>query len=110
MPSEAELLSIATLEAMACGRPVLAAAAMALPELVSDNVNGYLFQPGDPADAARCLALLADHPERWPEMGKASLEKVQQHSLDRGLAQYEELYRSVLTDAGSLQSADLVNR
>jgi 1,2-diacylglycerol 3-alpha-glucosyltransferase len=40
MPSTAELLSIATLEAMACGRPVLAARARALPELVSDGDNG----------------------------------------------------------------------
>jgi glycosyltransferase involved in cell wall biosynthesis len=96
MPSEAELLSIATLEAMACGLPVLAARAMALPELVSENVNGFLFNPGDATDAASCLGLLADHPERWKEMGQASLDKVQQHSLDRGLSQYEDLYRSVL--------------
>ena len=96
MPSEAELLSIATLEAMACGRPVLAARAMALPELVSEDVNGFLFKPGEAKDAARCLALLADHPERWQDMGKASLEMVQQHSLERGLNQYEDLYRFVL--------------
>ena len=43
MPSEAELLSIASLEAMACGRPMLAANAVALPELVTDGMNGYLL-------------------------------------------------------------------
>jgi glycosyltransferase involved in cell wall biosynthesis len=50
MPSEAELLSISTLEAMACGRPVLLANALALPELVRYGENGYLFKPGDVKD------------------------------------------------------------
>ena len=46
MPSIAELQSIATMEAMASGLPVVAADAMALPHLVHDQVNGYLFEPG----------------------------------------------------------------
>jgi glycosyltransferase involved in cell wall biosynthesis len=48
-------LSIASLEAMACGRPLLLANAIALPELVAVGVNGYLFEPGNPSDAARSL-------------------------------------------------------
>ncbi|MEI7845498.1 MAG: glycosyltransferase [Chloroflexota bacterium] len=92
MPSEAELLSIASLEAMACGLPVLLANAVALPELVGDGANGYLFRPGDAADAARCIALLANHPEQWARMGIGSLEKAQYHSLGNALKQYESLY------------------
>jgi glycosyltransferase involved in cell wall biosynthesis len=43
MPSIAELQSIATMEAMASGRPVIAADAMALPHLVHSGDNGYLY-------------------------------------------------------------------
>jgi 1,2-diacylglycerol 3-alpha-glucosyltransferase len=96
MPSEAELLSISTLEAMGCSRPVLAANAVALPELVTDSVNGLLFKPGDVADAARCMAWFADHPERWSAMGAASLEKVQMHSLENIVRKYEALYERIL--------------
>ena len=96
MPSEAELLSIASLEAMATARPILAANSQALPELVTDDVNGYLFKPGSVSDAMRCMALLADHPERWPAMGAASLEKVQHHSLENMLTSYEHLYQQLL--------------
>ena len=99
MPSEAELLSIATLQAMACSRPVLAADAIALPELVTEKINGLLFKPGDVADAARCMEWFADHPERWSAMGAASLEKVQFHSLDNILGRYETLYEKVLLNA-----------
>ena len=95
MPSEAELLSIASLEAMSCGRPVLAAHARALPELVNEGVNGYLFQPGNAQDAARYMALLANHPARWQSMGAASLEKARLHSLNRTLQSYEKVYGTV---------------
>jgi glycosyltransferase involved in cell wall biosynthesis len=92
MPSAAELLSIASLEAMACGRPLLVADAVALPELVTQGVNGYLFKPGDAADAAHYMELLADHPERWADMGRASFERAQDHSLAKTIERYEGYY------------------
>ncbi len=92
MPSDAELLSIASLEAMACGKPVLLADAVALPELVTPGENGYLFKPNDAADAARCMALLADHPERWAAMGQASFVRAQEHSLEKTVSKFEALY------------------
>src|SRR5699024_8028870 len=47
MPSTAELQSIATLEALASRKPVVLADAVALPHLVRDGVNGFLFPPRD---------------------------------------------------------------
>ena len=99
MPSEAELLSIATLEAMSTGRPVLLADAVALPELASNGVNGYLFRPGDPADAAKRMAQLADHPEKWARMGLRSQEKANLHSMEYTLRQYESLYSDLQVGA-----------
>jgi glycosyltransferase involved in cell wall biosynthesis len=96
MPSEAELLSIASLQAMACARPMLVANAVALPELVSLNENGLLFRPGDVEDAARCMSLLADHPERWPAFGAASLERAKNHSLENIITHYLHLYNSAI--------------
>jgi len=96
MPSQAELLSIATLEAMACGRPVLAARAQALPEMVNNGVNGYLFEDGSAEDLARHMAQMADQHTRWPDMQAASLQKVQVHSLENTLNHYEEIYESAM--------------
>lgn len=95
MPSEAELQCLAALEAMATGRPVLAADARALPELVRNGVNGYLFRVGDVDDAARRMAQLADERERWPAMGEASLAMARPHSLTHTVRRYEELYRDL---------------
>ncbi len=96
MPSDAELQSIATLEAMACGKPVLAANARALPELVQDGVNGYLFEPGNAADAACRMAQLAHEHDCWADMGAASLARVSQHSIGDTVRRYEELYCKLL--------------
>ncbi|MHC1781473.1 MAG: glycosyltransferase [Anaerolineaceae bacterium] len=99
MPSEAELLSIASLEAMAAGKPLLVARIQSPARTGHDGVNGYLFEPGSVQDAARCMALLADHPEDRPRMGAASLEKVKAHSVDAVLKRYEDLYRGCLKGA-----------
>ncbi len=96
MPSEAELQSIATLEAMATGRPVLLANARALPELVEVGVNGYLFRPGDPEDAARYMRRLLDERDRWPEMGAASRRIAEGHSLERMWETYEGIYAELV--------------
>ena len=96
MPSEAELQSIATLEAMATGRPVLLANARALPELVEVGVNGYLFRPGDPEDAARYMRRLLDERGRWPEMGAASRRIAEGHSLERMWETYEGIYAKLV--------------
>ncbi len=98
MPSEAELLSISTLEAMACGRPVILADALALPELVRDGENGYLFKAGDVADLVRLIRFMADHPERWREMGVVSREISRLHSLEDTIHKFESLYTQLISE------------
>ncbi|SDE63212.1 glycosyltransferase [Pseudonocardia oroxyli] len=92
MPGIAELQSLVTLEAMAAGKPVVAADAMALPHLVRPGRNGWLFAPGDvEALAVRLAALLADAGTRR-RMGTASREIVAGHTLDATLDAFEDLY------------------
>ena len=61
MPSSAELQSIATLEAMSCGKPILAANARALPELVEHGSNGFLFNPQNAQSLAENIRLSSQH-------------------------------------------------
>jgi glycosyltransferase involved in cell wall biosynthesis len=96
MPSPQELQSIATLEAMACGKPILAADARALPELVKPGVNGYLFQPNNAEDAARRMDLILNERSRWASMGQASVTFIQQHSLKNTINHYEEHYKMAM--------------
>lgn len=93
MPSHAELQSIATLEAMSSGLPVLAADARALPELVEHQLNGYLFATGDIADAKQGLLYLAERRAEWPYMSRVSLQKAEKHALQNSIHAYSQWYR-----------------
>ena len=92
IPSEAELQSLATMEAMACGLPVVAADAYALPELVHHTVNGYLFQRGNSEEMARYLDMLVKDAEMRSQMGSKSLEIIARHDRAKVLDQWEALY------------------
>jgi glycosyltransferase involved in cell wall biosynthesis len=96
MPSSAELQSIATLEALSCGKPALAANARALPELVTHGLNGYLFDSDNAASAAHWMSKFLEKPEDWAKMGKEGVARAQSHSLNNTIEAYEEFYLSVI--------------
>lgn len=96
MPSEAELLSIATLEAMSASLPILCADALALPELVKPGENGELFHSGDAQAAAAAIAAFIAKPGLWRQMGANSLERAQAHRMPSVLEAYEALYARAL--------------
>jgi glycosyltransferase involved in cell wall biosynthesis len=92
--SIAELQSIATMEAMASALPIVAADAVALPHLVHDGENGYLFEPGDVDElAARLTDVLTADPAEYERMQRASLDGVAIHDINRTLDTFEALYR-----------------
>lgn len=116
MPSIAELQSIATMEAMASALPVVAADAMALPHLVHDGRNGFLFTPGDAQDLADKLAqVLSATPDDLDALKRESLKLIGAHDINRTLNTFESLYRGEpvvdpviepVTDEASAHSAE----
>lgn len=62
MTSRKEGLPMAALEAMGLGVPVIAPAIGALPGLIRDGVNGFLYTAGDMDAAAQCLDRLTALP------------------------------------------------
>ena len=92
MPGVAELQSLATMEAMAAGKPVIAANAMALPHLVHPGRNGWLFEPGDVNQLAQRLHTLVHDAPMRARMGAASSEIISHHALAATLERFEGLY------------------
>ncbi|TAK36885.1 MAG: glycosyltransferase family 4 protein [Chloroflexota bacterium] len=90
--SPAELQSLVTLEAAASGLPIVAANAGALPELVEDGRDGFLFDVGSAAQmAARTLRILRD-PALHNLMRCRSREIAERHDINRVFAKYEALF------------------
>lgn len=95
MPGTAELQSIATLEAMAAGLPIIAANALALPHLVQPGVNGALYWPGDVRGLAIAMKdVLADEGRRRA-LGQASRALVAQYDIGLTLEAIERIYINI---------------
>lgn len=101
MPGTAELQSLATLEAMSAGKPVVAADAMALPHLVDEGRNGYLYPPGNTDTLTSRLATLLSQPALRRRLGRTSRTMAQQHAVDLTLDTFEARY----TELGSRHQA-----
>lgn len=94
MPGTAELQSLVTLEAMSASTPVILANAMALPHLMDDGVNGYLFKPNDSDDLAQKITtVMSLSQEDRAAMGAASHSMVARHGLTKTLDTFEDIYR-----------------
>ena len=96
--SPAELQSIATLEAMACGKPVVAVDAGALGELCHDGKNGYLFELDDADGMAEGIVKILKDKKLRTRFGKESLKIAAKHDLDNTLKQFENLYKKTIRD------------
>jgi len=93
--SEIETQGLVILEAMASGLPVVAVKATCLPELVQEDVNGYLSQPGELEQMSAQVLRILMSPDRAKEMGRVSRALAQEHSIDRSIENHEVLYQSL---------------
>ena len=78
MPSVYEPFGIAFLEAMAFGLPCVGSATCAMPEIIEDEVTGYVVPPGDVQSLAARMLDLAD-PQRAHRMGDAGRRRMLEH-------------------------------
>lgn len=76
LPSYAEGLPMALLEAMAWGLPVIATPVGGNPEIITDGMNGLFVEPGDIAGLRNAIETLAASPERRRELGSAARRTV----------------------------------
>lgn len=76
LPSLYEGLPLAVLEAMAAAKPVVASRIPSIQEIVTEGIDGILFQPGDPGDLARAIDEVLLDPDGARRIGVAARQTV----------------------------------
>jgi len=99
-PCETEGFGVAAAEAMAFGRPVVAAAGGALLELVSDDETGLLVPPRDAAALRGAVERLLADPELRGRLGSAARDRARERfGWDAVIDRTLDVYRSALASA-----------
>jgi len=103
LPSAWEGISLALLEAMASGLPVIATAVGGTSEVVIDYENGILVPSGDVSALADALIVLIDNPDLRTRMGEAAHQRIsQEFTVDQSVNKISHLYDQLLMESRSL--------
>jgi glycosyltransferase involved in cell wall biosynthesis len=82
LPSKNEGWGLALMEAMACGKPVVATRVGGIPELVENGTQGLLVEAGDVKGIADSITRLLNDPALRARMGRAGKRRVKEFSWD----------------------------
>lgn len=84
------------IEAMACGKPIVASRSGAIPEIVIDNETGFLVEPGNISDLAEKISLLASDSKLREKMGYKGRVRVEKNfSYEVIIPKIKKLYYSI---------------
>ena len=98
MSSVTEGLGTSLLDAMACGRPIVATRAGGIPEIVEDEVSGLLVPPRDHHALAEAIVRALKDPALRQRMGSAGFERVRDRfTVERMVAETAAVYKRLAT-------------
>jgi len=98
--SAVETQGIVMLEALASGTPVIGADAGAIPELVKDGKNGFIFKAGDCTKLADRLSDVLNDESLMKRVSGNARESVMEHSLEKVCDRLERIYEQMTKNRG----------
>jgi glycosyltransferase involved in cell wall biosynthesis len=94
--SASEGSPLAVMEAMEAARPIVATRVGGVPDLIDDEVHGFLVSPGNPAALAAAVARALDDPATAAAMGARARERCRRDfDIDGTVRQVERLYEEL---------------
>jgi len=96
IPSIVEAFGLVTVEAMACGKPVVGTNVGGIPDVIKDGINGFLVEPRNPQSMANKIIVLLKNPNLRTKFGASARKIVMeefniQKRIDKILSIYNQL-------------------
>lgn len=104
-PSRTETLGLVLLEAMAAGCPVVAARSGGIPDIVTDGVNGYLFDPADDEGAISATMRLFQQQTERETLRQNARAEAERWGWAAATRQLQNYYRGVVMSQSLLPAA-----
>jgi glycosyltransferase involved in cell wall biosynthesis len=98
LPSLWEGMSLAMLEALASGLPVIASDVSGTRQVIRDGEDGLLVAPQDAAGLGAAMSGLLSNPARARELARTGRARVECFTLERRARAYLELYNAPARD------------
>jgi len=87
------------LEAMACGRPVIATKVGGIPEIIQNWVNGVLINPGVPSEIEEAVCFLLENEKVAEKIGMNAARHISlNYNIDQVVLKLEEVYKELLVN------------
>jgi len=94
--STMETQGMVVLEAMSSGLPIIGVKRYALPDLVKEDINGFVTRPGSDKSMAMKIKMILDDPSLLERMGTQSRRMAEKHEVGAMSRKLFELYEEAL--------------
>jgi glycosyltransferase involved in cell wall biosynthesis len=88
-------IPLTIIEAMACGRPVVATKVGGVPEVIENGINGLLVKPGKPDEIFEAIRFLLTDQNKMIEIGLRAAQTALNYSIDNVVCRLEKVYEEV---------------
>lgn len=96
-PARSDNFPTTILEAMACGKPVIASSVAGIPEIIDHGMTGFLVPPQDPIALAKVLIELINNNEKREVMGINARKKVENNfNLEKMTLEHIQFYEEII--------------
>jgi len=96
LPSYNEGLPISILEAMSYSMPIISTKVGGIPQVVENNKNGFLIEPGNKEQIYSSIKFFIDNPEKVVEYGNNSSEMVKRFYMESVLIKLKSIYNELI--------------
>jgi len=97
LPSYAEIQPLVLLEALAMGLPAIGTSIGGIPEMIINEWNGYIVNPGDCGGLAEKITKVLTDEELKERFSENSLKMAKNHDIERSSDKLERLYNNLVS-------------